>query len=159
MTAGPLAVSRVNPRYGRDCPAEPEALDYDAYLGFLEEHGHNFIRLWRWEQVRSQAAGGDFHLCMSPQPWARTGPGEAGDGRPRFDLTRFDDAFFDRLRPAQRAVGGRQRVVRKVVDTLHDGVGIGSIVDVGLMERPHLWPSTLSGATRSGAATTRTRSG
>ena len=125
---GPLAVSARNPRYftptsgpgagravyltgshiwnnlhdgmgpGPDGPAEPERMDYQAYLRFLTDRGHNFIRLWRWEQVRSQAAGGNYHLNMTPQPWARTGPGSAKDGKPRFDLERFDDAFFDRLR-------------------------------------------------------------
>jgi hypothetical protein len=72
---GPLVVSDVNPRYftvvsdqaqpvyltgshiwnnlhdgmgpGKECSEEPEHFDYDAYLDFLEEHGHNFIRLWR----------------------------------------------------------------------------------------------------------------
>ena len=132
---GPLAVSRVNPRYfavasgdhravyltgshiwnnlhdglgpDKDCAAEPELFDFDAYLNFLEAHGHNFIRLWRWEHFRSQAAGGDFHLCMTPQPWARTGPGAATDGKPRFDLTRFDGTFFDRLRRRIAAAGAR----------------------------------------------------
>jgi hypothetical protein len=126
--AGPLTVSTRNPRYftapsgdragravyltgshiwnnlhdgmgpGPEAPAEPERFDYDGYLRFLTERGHNFIRLWRWEQVRSQAAGGSYHLNMSPQPWARSGPGLAKDGQPRFDLERFDPAFFDRLR-------------------------------------------------------------
>jgi hypothetical protein len=125
---GPLRVSTGNPRYftppsaggaeravyltgshiwnnlhdgmgpGAEAPAEPEAFDFDGYLRFLTERGHNFIRLWRWEQARSQAAGGNFHLNMSPQPWARTGSGEAKDGKPRFDLEQFDPAFFDRLR-------------------------------------------------------------
>jgi hypothetical protein len=35
---------------------------------------------------------------MTPQPWARTGPGIAKDGKRRFDLERFDDGFFERLR-------------------------------------------------------------
>ena len=26
--------------------------DYEGYLGFLERHGHNFIRLWSWEQAQ-----------------------------------------------------------------------------------------------------------
>jgi hypothetical protein len=92
---------------GRGCAETSEQLDYGAYLDFLAEHGHNFIRLWRWEQFKSQAAGGDFHLCMTPQPWARTGPGLAKDGKPKFDLDRFDEAFFDRLRDRVVAAGQR----------------------------------------------------
>lgn len=38
---------------GSECAATPEELDYPAYLDFLEERGHNLIRLWRWEQFRS----------------------------------------------------------------------------------------------------------
>jgi len=92
---------------GRDCASLPERNDYAAYLAFLEEHGHNFIRLWRWEQFKSQAAGGNFHLCMTPQPWPRTGPGTAKDGKPKFDLSSFDSAFFDRLRERVIAAGDR----------------------------------------------------
>src|SRR5687767_9999133 len=90
---------------GGECAREPERYDFDAYLRFLEEHGHNFIRLWRWEQFRSQAAGGNFHLCMTPQPWPRTGGGKATDGKPKFDLAQFDPAFFDRLRARVIAAG------------------------------------------------------
>ena len=43
---------------------------------------------------------------MTPQPWARTGPGAAKDGKPRFDLDQFDDAYFDRLR--ERVERGRR---------------------------------------------------
>jgi hypothetical protein len=132
---GPLVVSTANPRYftvashewkavyltgshiwnnlhdgmgpGAACAETSEQLDYGEYLDFLDEHGHNFIRLWRWEQFKSQAAGGEFHLCMTPQPWARTGPGGAKDGKPKFDLDRFDEAFFDRLRDRVVAAGKR----------------------------------------------------
>src|SRR5919197_4345486 len=125
--SGPLEVSKRNPRYfthrgdptgraiyltgshiwnnlhdgmgpGASAPPQPERFDFDEYLRFLNERGLNFIRLWRWEQVRSQAAGGSYHLNMSPQPWVRTGPGTANDGKPKFDLERFDDSFFTRLR-------------------------------------------------------------
>jgi hypothetical protein len=44
---------------------------------------------------------------MTPQPWARTGPGEATDGKPTFDLHTFDQAFFDRLR--ERVVAASDR--------------------------------------------------
>ena len=79
-TPGPLVVSRVNPRYftvagderavyltgshiwnsfhdglgpGAACADTPERNDYRAYLAFLTDHGHNFIRLWRLEHVRA----------------------------------------------------------------------------------------------------------
>ena len=133
---GPLVVAQDNPRYfaiagdenkqavyltgshiwsnfhdgmgpGPECGDATERMDFDAYLDFLQERGHNFIRLWRWEQFQSQAAGGGFHLCMSPQPWARTGPGNAKDGKPKFDLNRFDPAFFDRLRKRVISAGER----------------------------------------------------
>ena len=136
---------------GQGCAETPERFDYDAYLDFLAEHGHNFIRLWRWEQFKSQAAGGDFHLCMTPQPWPRTGPGAARDGRPRFDLDQFDEAFFERLRDRVVAAGRRGIYVGVMFFdgwALHlspapdhveghpfhaannvNGVGIGSILD------------------------------
>jgi hypothetical protein len=136
---------------GAECAETSEPLDYRDYLDFLAGHGHNFIRLWRWEQFRSQAAGGDFHLCMTPQPWARTGPGTAKDGQPKFDLERFDEAFFDRLRDRVAAAGRRGIYVAVMLFdgwALHlspapdhveghpfhaannvNGVGIGSIVD------------------------------
>jgi hypothetical protein len=93
---GPLVVSTAHPRYftvasderkavyligshiwnnfhdgmgpGSACADTPERLGFGEYLDFLEERGHNFIRLWRWEHFKSQAAGGEFHLCMTPQP-------------------------------------------------------------------------------------------
>ena len=132
--AGPLVVSEANPRYftvasrsatdgaavyltgshinnnfhdgmgpGADCAEIPERFDFDAYLEFLKDHGLNFIRLWRWEHFRSQIA--TVHLCMSPQPWPRTGSGTASDGKPRFDLSKFDDAYFERLRDRVAAAG------------------------------------------------------
>jgi hypothetical protein len=90
---------------GSDCAETPEPFDYAAYLAFLKEHGHNFIRLWRWEQFKSQAAGGSYHLCMTPQPWMRIGPGAAKDGKPKFDLESFDQSYFDRLRNRVIAAG------------------------------------------------------
>jgi hypothetical protein len=90
---------------GRDCADTPEQNDYGAYLKFLKDHGHNFIRLWRWEQFKSQAAGGGFHLCMTPQPWPRTGNGSTRDGKPQFDLSTFDQSFFDRVRDRVIAAG------------------------------------------------------
>ena len=73
--------------------------DYDGYLDFLQRHGHNFIRLWAWEHARwMQFAEKDVPVRYRPNPYARTGPGKALDGDPKFDLTKFNDDYFQRLR-------------------------------------------------------------
>ena len=126
-TAVYLTGSHVNNNFGDgsgpgpDCAEIPEPNDFRAYLGFLEERGHNFIRLWRWEQFKSQVAGGDFHFCMSPQPWPRTGPGTARDGKPKFDLLSFDPAFFERLRDYVIAAGNEGLYVSVM---LFEGFGL-----------------------------------
>lgn len=95
---------------GRSDP--PEAFDFDAYLNFLEKHDHNFIRLWAWDSTvwdtqANASLGKDFVHHVAPLPWQRTGPGKALDGKPKFDLTKFDAAYFDRLRKRVQAAGGR----------------------------------------------------
>ncbi len=72
----------------------PAAYDYTGYLNFLQAHDHNFIRLWRFEQTR-YGAGPTY---VAPHPWKRTGPGNALDGKPKFDLTQLDQTYFNRLR-------------------------------------------------------------
>jgi hypothetical protein len=106
---------------GLDAPSEPEQNDYSAYLTFLKDHGHNFIRLWRWEQFKSEAATASFHLCMTPQPWPRIGPGLATDGKPQFDLSTFDPLYFDRLRDRVIAAG-KEGIYVAVM--LFDGFGL-----------------------------------
>lgn len=77
----------------------PPVFDYDAYLGFLRRHHHNFFRLWRWEVTKwtDKYNDGNVKYCR-PHPWLRSGPGNANDGKPRFDLTKFDPEYFERLR-------------------------------------------------------------
>lgn len=86
----------------------PPVFDYDGYLSFLERHNHNFFRLWRWETTRwtDRYTGGEVKYCR-PHPWPRTGPGVANDGAPKFDLARFNQEYFDRLRSRVRAAGAR----------------------------------------------------
>ncbi|MBM4048170.1 MAG: hypothetical protein FJ279_23960, partial [Planctomycetes bacterium] len=95
---------------GRGDP--PEAFDFDAYLNFLERHGHNFIRLWAWDSVTwdsrtSPGHGKDFVHRVAPLPWLRTGPGQALDGKPKFDLTKLSPAYFERMRARVSAAGRR----------------------------------------------------
>lgn len=114
---GPLTVHPGNPRYfadgdgrailltgshtwttvqdaGRVWP--PPRFDFDAWVDWTTGHGHNFVRLWAWEQARwAPWIAGDFFF--DPLPFARTGPGVALDGRPKFDVTHYDERYFGRL--------------------------------------------------------------
>lgn len=131
---GPLQVLKSNPRYftdgsgravylagthiwhnfqdnGHRLPESqdpPPAFDYNAYLDFLQARKHNFFRLWKWEVPKWTDAQpkGMVKYCQ-PNPWLRTGPGMAKDGKPKFDLTRFDPDFFNRLR--ERIIGAGEK--------------------------------------------------
>ena len=102
-------------------PDAPERNDFEAYLTFLKDRNHNFIRLWRWEHFKSNAGNADFHLNMSPQPWARTGEGTAIDGKPKFDLSKFNNDYFERLRSYIIAAGNQGMYVDVM---LFDGWGL-----------------------------------
>jgi hypothetical protein len=124
QATGPLRVLEANPRYFTDGSGKavllvgshnwsnfqdtahrladlrdpPPAFDYDAYLALLGKHHHNFFRLWRWEAPRWTDEKPPGVKYARPHPWARPGPGAAADGKPKFDLTRFDEEYFARLR-------------------------------------------------------------
>lgn len=123
-TAAPLRVHADNPRYFADANGKvvyltgshtwtnfqdrgdidpPPQLEYDVFLDFLDTHNHNFIRLWVWENATwAPWVEGDFYF--EPMPYERTGPGTALDGKPKFDLTKFNQDYFDRMRDrVQRA--------------------------------------------------------
>jgi hypothetical protein len=84
------------------------ALDFDAFVRFLTAHGQNFTLLWRVEQPKfchlPVNEGTTPEFTVSPQPWKRTGPGKATDGGLKFDLSKFDQAYFDRLRARTEAL-------------------------------------------------------
>jgi hypothetical protein len=84
----------------------PPAFDFDGYLDFLEKHNHNFIRLWS-RHISWYTNYGTEQLWARPLPWQRTGPGKALDGKPKFDLTKFDPTYFERLRSRVKAAGER----------------------------------------------------
>lgn len=111
---GPLRVSYYNPRYFadrndkliyltgshtwdnfQDWGQPTPDFNYLSYLDFLERYNHNFIRLWVWESTKVNIwAQSD----IAPLPWDRTGPGIANDGKPKFNLLKFNQSYFDRLR-------------------------------------------------------------
>ncbi|MHB8898115.1 MAG: DUF6298 domain-containing protein [Thermoguttaceae bacterium] len=127
---GPLRVSTANPRYFTDdsgkailltgshtwnnlvdmaVETREKSLDYDAYLDWMAGYHHNFMRLWAWELLTWDTNGNRENEAqlhrVAPHPWARTGPGNALDGQPKFDLTRYNDEYFQRLRTRVQAAG------------------------------------------------------
>lgn len=115
-TRGPLRRSADNPRYFEDADGRVvwltgshtwanfatdqgrAAFDYDAYLAWLAALGHNFVRGWHWDLPWSRQGFNGGPFAFGPQAFLRTGPGLATDGLPRFDLSRWNDEFFTRLR-------------------------------------------------------------
>ncbi len=129
---GPLRILPSNPRYFTDGSGKaiylagshhwnnfqdnghrsgagdpPPVFNYNGYLDFLQARGHNFFRLWRWEAPKwmDDEPRGVKHA--RPHPWLRAGPGMAQDEKPKFDLTRFDPEYFDRMRA--RIIAARDR--------------------------------------------------
>lgn len=154
--AGPLRVLRSNPRYftdgrgkavyltgshvwwnllgDRTWPADcytsgRQPFDYGRYLRRLAHYHHNFFRLWTFELTRWRECGGS-DVQLAPQPWLRIGPGNGLDGRPRFDLNRFDDAYFARL---------RDRVVRAAARGMYVSVMLFEGWSLQFAEPPWNW--------------------
>ncbi len=124
-TNGPLRICPDNPRYFADADGNaillvgshvwynlvdmgaqdpPKQFDYEAYLDWMGKYNHNFMRMWAWEMVKWDTQGNnatfrndntEFHV--NPHPWQRTGTGNALDGKPKFDLTKFEPEYFQRL--------------------------------------------------------------
>lgn len=123
---GPLRKNSVNPRFFTDASGEAIYLtgshtwanlveiktsstpdfDYPTWLDFMVSHHHNFMRMWTWHHT-DYAPWTDDHVSFDPIPHARTGPGLAIDGKPRFDLGKWNPAYFDRLR--KRVIMAGQR--------------------------------------------------
>jgi hypothetical protein len=134
---GPLRRHPANPRYFADPAGAPVVLagshtwgdfatdagagfPYERFLDMLDAYGHNFFRGWVWDLPRSRQGYNGGPFAFGPAPWRRTGPGIATDGLPRFDLTQWDPAFFERL--AQRTAAAEARGIYVAV-MLFQGYG------------------------------------
>jgi hypothetical protein len=127
LLSGPLHVSARNHRYFEDAAGHvvpligshtwnslqdvgytdpPPVLNYSGYLDFLQARGHNFFRLWAWEHAKwHENIPTDF--WFAPSAYQRTGPDTALDGKPKFDLTKLNDAYFIRLRERGQEAAAR----------------------------------------------------
>ena len=79
--------------------------NYTAFLNFLVARNHNFFRLWRAENARGGEAGPNF--WFDPMPYQRSTTCCAFDGGNKFDLTKFNQSYFDRLRQRVIAAGDK----------------------------------------------------
>jgi hypothetical protein len=124
--AGPLYIDPENPRYFTDGSGKaillvgshtwsnlvdggdtdpPPVFNFTEYLDFLEGYNHNFFRLWRAENARGGEVSDDY--WFTPMPYQRPGPGLGLDGKPKFDLNLFNQAYFDRMRARVMEAGQR----------------------------------------------------
>jgi hypothetical protein len=119
---GPLRVSKINPRYFADPSGKivyltgshtwsdgmedrgtidpPPPFDFDRFINFLVSHNHNWFRMWTAEMANLVTGAHDpfENIIAPPFKWGRAGPGNANDGKPKFDFTKLDQAYFDRMR-------------------------------------------------------------
>lgn len=108
-----------------------KGFSWRKYLDDLAAHHLNYVRqdVCSWGQLRVAA---DYPAQLSGPAWpfARTGPGRAVDGGPKFDLTRFDQPYFDtRLKPFLREAAKRGIYVEL---TLFEGFRTGRRFGEGL---------------------------
>lgn len=122
-----LTVSTQNPRYFQDAGGNivyltgshtwnnfqdmgasdpPTPFDYDAYLDWMVGLNHNFIRMWVWEETKNNGTWLLSGWRFPNSAFARvSGQGDANDGKLKFDLSLFDQDYFDRLRSRIVAAG------------------------------------------------------
>src|SRR4030095_4190112 len=115
QAAGPLSVGSSNPRFFIDPTgkavyltgvhlnnslvdrSDKAVLDFTSYLDLLQQYDHNFVRLWAWEQA-AWTNESSAKINFNPLPYQRKGPGTALNEGSKFDLSRFNQAYFDQLR-------------------------------------------------------------
>lgn len=153
---GPLRVHPANPRYFTDGTKNPDGslkavyltgshhwdnlqdgynpevnpFDYERYLDLLVKNNHNFTRLWAWEHVAAERSWHYDHKKQrfDPMPYQRTGPGLALDGKPKLDLHKLNQGYFDRLR-------------RRVQEAGERGIYVGIMLFQGVASTgPSTWP-------------------
>ena len=95
--------------------------DYVRYLETLKSHGFNLTRTFSGTY---REVPGSFNITgntLAPAParfvcpWARSDMPGASDGGNKFDLTRWEDAYFKRLKDFVKEAGDRGIVVELVL--------------------------------------------
>lgn len=74
--------------------------DWPGYLKMLQSNHHNFIRLWTWEQAKKGSWTTD-EIVFSPLPYQTV----SKNGKERYDLSKWNEDYFDRLRRRVQEAG------------------------------------------------------
>jgi hypothetical protein len=99
--------------------------DYVPYLDELAAHGLNQTRTFSGTYHEVFGSFGITENTLAPKPeryaapWARSGQGGAGDGQNKWDLSRFDDEYFARLKDFVGQAARRGVVVEYVLFCTH----------------------------------------
>lgn len=124
---GPLKIHPYNPRYFTDGSGKVvflsgfeffdvlrfdgqesiKAISWNDFINVAQFHGTNFIRLWKWNELSKFRPKPTEPFYTSKEVWMRTGPGAALDGKPKFDLMKLNQMYFDELRARVIQAGER----------------------------------------------------
>ena len=97
------------------------AFDYKKYFRALESHGFNLTRTFSGAYCEPVGAFNIENNTLAPakgdlmSPWARSNAPSYANGGNKFDLTRWDPAYFERLREFVAEAGRRGIVVELVL--------------------------------------------
>jgi hypothetical protein len=111
-------ISTANPRYIQDSGGKAIYLrgahtwtnlqdgsngtfDYNAYLIWMMANHYNFFRMWTSDTTGPYQSGGislGNGSVIGPFKYPRTGPGNGADGLLKYDVSQFNQPYFDRLR-------------------------------------------------------------
>jgi len=137
-TAGSLSINPSHPHYFQTADGKPVLLigdyawgtfsdvdfDYKAQFDALRANGLNIARVWLWWGAEQLPLPNDKQHI---EPFLRPGPGKANDARPKYDLSKFNPAFFERLRDLCAAARERGLFLQLIT------------VDAWMLKHPHLW--------------------
>lgn len=72
-------------------------LNWKEYLDMMESKHHNFMRFWVWEHPYG-SSWSKMPITIEPMPYQRTGKEKSFDGKPKFELDKWNEDYFKRLR-------------------------------------------------------------
>jgi hypothetical protein len=86
----------------------------------MKDNNYNFMRLWSWETPAGSSSRTEtWYLDPVPFERASSSSGLAADGKPKFDLTKLNQDYFDRLR-------------ERVIEAGQDGIYVSVMLFVGI---------------------------